>query len=242
MPNRIMREGILDSPAVNALSESGEVFYRRLMSIVDDFGRYEAYPDVLRVKLFWRQADRWTVERVVSALREVSAQTITGCLPLVSVYEHNGKPYLQVENFGEPRAKRSKYPARAGCTQDDYRTIAACLPERSTNTNTNTNTNGFDPEVGFQCLWNSYPIKGRTSFRDSRTAYGENVRDQQTHDALMASILPGGKFALSEKWEKGFVRGLASWINDRAWETEDPEPAGAARPGEPVYRKFEVPK
>jgi hypothetical protein len=42
MPSRLLREGILDSEAVNALSFAAEVFYRRLMSVVDDFGRPRA--------------------------------------------------------------------------------------------------------------------------------------------------------------------------------------------------------
>jgi uncharacterized protein YdaU (DUF1376 family) len=101
---------------------------------------------------------------------------------------------------------------------------------------------GFDPEVGFQCLWNTYPTKGRVNFRESRSAYGEQVRDARTHDSLMGSVLPGGKFAVSEKWSKGFVRALPGWLNDRAWENENPEPVGGENAGGPVYRKWEPPK
>ena len=36
MPNRIVRPGINDSRAVNQLSESAEIFYRRLMLITDE--------------------------------------------------------------------------------------------------------------------------------------------------------------------------------------------------------------
>lgn len=47
MPNRILREGILTSPNVARLGWAEEVFYRRLMSVVDDFGRYYARPALL---------------------------------------------------------------------------------------------------------------------------------------------------------------------------------------------------
>ncbi len=40
MPNRVIREGILNSQRVNKLTEPAELFYRRLMSVVDDFGRF----------------------------------------------------------------------------------------------------------------------------------------------------------------------------------------------------------
>ena len=52
MPNRILREGILDSDRVNKLSWGAEVFYRRLMSVVDDFGRFDARIDLLKSKLY----------------------------------------------------------------------------------------------------------------------------------------------------------------------------------------------
>jgi hypothetical protein len=44
MPNRELREGILTSERINALTFPAEVFYRRLMSVVDDFGRCPAHP------------------------------------------------------------------------------------------------------------------------------------------------------------------------------------------------------
>jgi hypothetical protein len=52
MPNRVLREGILTSERVNALDWPAEVFYRRLMSVVDDFGRYWAKPELLRAGLY----------------------------------------------------------------------------------------------------------------------------------------------------------------------------------------------
>ena len=39
MPSRILREGINTSPKVNALSPMAELFYRRLMTVADDYGR-----------------------------------------------------------------------------------------------------------------------------------------------------------------------------------------------------------
>ena len=52
MPNRIVREGILTSERVELLSWAEEVFYRRLMSVVDDFGRYYARPELLRAACY----------------------------------------------------------------------------------------------------------------------------------------------------------------------------------------------
>ena len=39
MPNRMIREELLTCEKVNELSFGAEIFYRRLMSVADDFGR-----------------------------------------------------------------------------------------------------------------------------------------------------------------------------------------------------------
>lgn len=112
LPTRILRPGINDSRAINSLSDSGEIFYRRLMSIVDDFGRTEAAVELLRPELFKRQLDRWPAERVEAALTECAQTTTEEGEALVSVYYSGARLYLQINNFGQRVRKdqRSKYP------------------------------------------------------------------------------------------------------------------------------------
>jgi hypothetical protein len=105
MPSRLLREGIIDSDAVNALSPRAEVFYRRLMSVVDDFGRFDGRPAVLRSRLYPLQLD---------SVREADIpRWIAECekAGLVRLYVVNSKQYLLFYNLGAPRAKESKYPA-----------------------------------------------------------------------------------------------------------------------------------
>lgn len=104
MPARLLREGILDSDAVNQLTADEEVFYRRLMSVVDDFGRFDARPAVLRSRLYPLK---------VSDLREADiSRWIAACVKagLIALYEVAGKQYILFHKLGEPRAKSSKYP------------------------------------------------------------------------------------------------------------------------------------
>jgi hypothetical protein len=75
VPNRYLREGILDSEAVNRLSEEAELFYRRLMSVVDDYGRIEANLELLRARCFPLQLDRWPLSRVGQVLAECGQMT-----------------------------------------------------------------------------------------------------------------------------------------------------------------------
>lgn len=109
MPNRILREGILTSEGVNSLSWQEEVFYRRLMSVVDDFGRYYASPKLLRAACYPLHIDKVSDSDI--------GKWLTACVTaaLVRVYPaSDGKRYLELEKFGQQvRAKASKFPSPA---------------------------------------------------------------------------------------------------------------------------------
>jgi hypothetical protein len=108
MPGRYLREGFLTSEAVNRLDAAEERFYRRLMSVVDDFGRFDGRPAIVRAACFpllldkVREAD---VQRWMAACQKAG---------LIVLYEHETKPYLKLLNLGEPRAEKSKYPPHPG--------------------------------------------------------------------------------------------------------------------------------
>tara|TARA_Y100000588_G_scaffold314175_1_gene341682 strand:+ start:1536 stop:2543 length:1008 start_codon:yes stop_codon:yes gene_type:complete len=109
MPNRIIRDGILTSARVNALSAGGELFYRRLMSVVDDFGRFDGRPEMLRAACYPLRVDKVTAKHVEGWLIEATEQG------LVTVYTANGKPFLEVADFRQrTRAKESKCPSPDG--------------------------------------------------------------------------------------------------------------------------------
>lgn len=106
MPNRILREGILTSERVNELTPPAEVFYRRLMSVVDDFGRYYAKHSLLRAGLFPLKLDY---------VRDADIASWIGCAReagLIVVYSVEGKDYLEIVDFRQQvRAKESRFPA-----------------------------------------------------------------------------------------------------------------------------------
>lgn len=114
MPTRIVREGILDSDAVNQLSDRAEIFYRRLMSVVDDYGRFDGRLVFLRVRVFPLQLDRWPLADVEEALEECSSILLSNGDPLVTTYEVEGRPYVQINNFGQRQRSASKFPAPDG--------------------------------------------------------------------------------------------------------------------------------
>ena len=105
MPTRYLKPGIRDSERIESLSSpDAEILYYRLIVSVDDFGRTDARPLMLKSLCFpirlRATADKcmqWTQDLVKAGL--------------ISVYEVDGKPYLQITKWdNKPRAERSKYP------------------------------------------------------------------------------------------------------------------------------------
>src|SRR5580658_7297563 len=113
MPNRILREGILTSDRIREIAGEPaiECTYRRLCSVVDDFGRFSANPAILRAALYPLNLDLHT---------EADIQRHLQCCVqarLILLYTVAGKPYLEVLDFRQrTRAMRSKYPAPDGMT------------------------------------------------------------------------------------------------------------------------------
>ncbi len=108
MPNRIIRESILTSDRVDSLDSAAEVFYRRLLSKVDDYGRFDARPSILRAALFPLRLDR---VREADCSRWIAACEKAG---LIVLYSHDDKPYLEVQFTGWPKRTPSKYPSPDG--------------------------------------------------------------------------------------------------------------------------------
>lgn len=147
MPNRIIRDGCLDSARVDALSLGAEVFYKRLFNVVDDYGRFEADPIVLLARAYPRRVHKYSVDDIEGWLEEC----VCGPEPLVTVYQIGRKRYLQVNNFNQRERTPSKFPAPPnvideilseksnGGTLSDIRQTNAGLT-RASNTHTDTNT------------------------------------------------------------------------------------------------------
>lgn len=105
MPDRIVRANILSSDAINKLSWPAEVFYRRLMSVADDFGRYDARPEILRSSLYPLRLDNVSKSDIAKWMLE------TAEAGLVRLYSTDGRDYLEILKFGQRlRAMKSKYP------------------------------------------------------------------------------------------------------------------------------------
>ena len=108
MPSRIVRDGILTSESVCALSWAEEVFYRRLMSVADDRGRFHAMPKLLRAACYPLQIDKVSDSDI--------GKWTTACVAagLVRVYPaQDGKRYIEIVKFCQRVQSKSKFPDSA---------------------------------------------------------------------------------------------------------------------------------
>ena len=121
MPNRILRAGILTSVRIAKLGWAEEVFYRRLHSVVDDFGRYYADDGLLRAACYPRQLNKVSDSDIGKWLR--------ACVDaaLVRVYPaEDGESYLEVLDFGQQvRAKKSSFPDSLSACAADAKQVTA---------------------------------------------------------------------------------------------------------------------
>lgn len=224
MPNRILREGILTSERFESLGWAEEVFYRRLMSVVDDFGRYYAKPALIRASCY------------PLLLNKVSDSDIekwlTNCVnaALVRVYPAlDGKRYLELLDFRQQvRATASKYPAfDSSCVADAQQVIRNCTAPAHLDVSVSgvvSATPSAAPKVDrFEEFWKAYPKKKAKD--DAKKAFDKRKPDQQLLGQMLAAIEVQ---SASDDWMKDggqFIPYPASWLNAGRWADDSGEPA-----------------
>lgn len=103
MPNRLLREGIVDSAQVDALTPEQEVFFYRLLVVADDLGRMDARPAILRARCF-------PLKESTSAKKISEWLEALWLLALVGRYTAGGQPYVQIMKWDQRVRSQGKYP------------------------------------------------------------------------------------------------------------------------------------
>ena len=84
------------------MSPESELFYRRLMSVVDDYGRYFAHPSLLRAACYPLQLEKISESDVQRMLNE--------CVATAVLVLYRAGKYLQVVKFRQQTRSKSKFP------------------------------------------------------------------------------------------------------------------------------------
>ncbi len=240
MPNRILREGINSSHRINKLSMGAEILYRRLLSVVDDYGRFYAAPATVRGAC-WPTLPGKVCEQDVS-------NWIAECEQVANIlltYSVNGCSYLQVLDFRQQVRSKSKFPEPASrlpadCSQNDSNCLAlGVIRSRSRNAESKSESSLYSAYRRFIEAWTAPTEDGKVftcgdvdlglqvwlSLMDKGTITQSNVEE------IFAGL---ERHRLSKKWRDGFVLSVPAFLgwakngtpaaprwNDR------PEPAAA---------------
>ena len=208
MPSRIVRDGILESEAINSLNWEAALFFRRLMSIVDDFGRYNALPMLLRSRCYPLQFDRVSDETILEWMKDCSKAK------LIRLYKVKNKPYLEVLNFNQrTRQACSKFPAPDGCNTDDRHVTAMRGGARSI-----AHEDEGEDEVENEGECSSRKIKLPKSWKPNEGH--EKIAAERKIDLEVATVLfrdwakSSGKMYVD--WDATFRNALRKWLHEHA--------------------------
>ena len=147
MPGRYIREGINTSDRVDALSEGAEIFFRRLLHVVDDHGRYYANPLHLFSGCYPLKVDDYSPDDTALFIKKIVGY-IQECLQTELIVVYGGGKYLQVEKFQQQARYKSKFPEPEMEEYDSSlatvkpplsESLATALPKFSLNDNDNDN-------------------------------------------------------------------------------------------------------
>lgn len=103
MPNRLLREGIVDSERLDAVSADAECMFYRLLVVADDFGRMDARPAILRARCF-------PLKETLSATKIESWLTELANFRLILRYEATSRPFLAIGRWDQRVRSNGKYP------------------------------------------------------------------------------------------------------------------------------------
>ena len=233
MPNRIIKESICTSDTIDGLSWFEEVFFYRLMVNVDDYGRFDARPAILKARLFPLKANV-TEKNVEQALNRLATAG------LVSTYTVEDKPILQLltwEKHQQIRNSKSKYPGpekadlksiEINCNQLKSDEINCPRNPIQSNPNPNPNPNPtrgrasaakpLDPL--FDQFWSAYPKK--VAKEPAKKAFLKHKPDQALLDKMLDALQ---RYKRSDQWIRDggqYIPNPATWLNQERWEDEIP--------------------
>lgn len=103
MPNRLLKEGICTSDAINLLSSDGEVLFYRLLVVADDYGRMDGRVQIIKSQCFPLK-DSFTTEKISLLLEELRQAN------LIAFYKSENKLFFYIKKWEQRVRSKGKYP------------------------------------------------------------------------------------------------------------------------------------
>ncbi|MFY2843592.1 hypothetical protein ACOTJF_18040 [Achromobacter ruhlandii] len=219
MPVRLIRDGILTSERVCSLGWATEVFYRRLMSVVDDYGRYYAKATLLRAACYPLQLNKVSDSDIEKWLTQVVEAA------LVRVYlAKDGKRYLEILDFNQRIQSKSKFPEPG----EECESTVDHRESPISNRLVGVEDEDDKPHVPasavttdrFHEFWGIWPSGDRKAGKAECAKRWKARGLDAVADQILAHV---AALKNTKKWLDGFEPAPLTYINQKRWEDGLPE-------------------
>lgn len=200
------------------------------MSKVDDHGLFDGRASILRSSLYPLRVDR---VREADISRWIAACEKAG---LIALYQHDGKPYLQMLDTRWQARSEAKYPLPSEGSRTTLQPSANTCSQVQTGAPLDVFGvgNGFGAVGGYKDLSDVEPVAPKGGLfpifwaaypRKEGKAPAEKAFDKLKADmALLETMISAIKTqAQSERWRKEggqFIPMPTTWLNQRRWEDQ----------------------
>ena len=220
MGNRIIKESCRTSDQLNQLSDGAERMFWRLVTVADDFGRFEADPITLKALCFPRMVDTLKTPKVKGWIDEFLA------VGLIKLYQVNGKTYGFFHTWEKHQRRRAQFSKHPAPNADNIcRQMTADGGHLTTNAPEDTRIRGIEDtrtaqaeQDGFVQFWTSYPKK--KAKEDAEKAWRKIHPDEKLLEKILYAVEREKKTAEWIKDKGQFIPYPATWLNGERWKDE----------------------
>lgn len=121
--SRIYRDWLIKSKPIDDLTEPAQILWWRLWLVVDDYGRYYADDDHIRMAAFPVSPKKYNSDQISEYLGEFRDAG------LVRFYDAEGTEYLEIQSFEQRTRYASKFPTPTWRTDPNLSAAAQQTPE-----------------------------------------------------------------------------------------------------------------
>jgi hypothetical protein len=220
MPKRFIKDSCRTSKTLDRLSAEAERMFWRLVTVADDYGRFEAEIPLLASSCFPLRNGKMKIDHVAKWFSEL-------CVDHVRLYSYKDKLFGYFVNWeesqGKARADKSRFPdpnhadART-CTQMHADSLVSESDLRIRDSISEVRSLAPASSRGFIEFWIQYPKK--RSKGDAEKAWNALKPDEQLQDRIHDAL---ERAKTSADWRKDggqYIPYPATWLRAKGWEDE----------------------
>jgi len=214
MPQRFLRPGITTSDGWNSCGWKAQSLYVRLITLVDDYGRYDGRIPIIHGHCFALRPDI-KAQETAALVCELSDRS------LLMVYSVEQKPYIQLLKWQERTRGESRYPdpKNGEILRNPAESCGILPPEPAPLAISHQPSPLHQPKVdGFDEFWKSYP---RKVGKGAALRKWRKIRPSKEMIQKILQAVTDQKAC--DQWTKdqgNFIPHPTTWLNAGRWDDE----------------------